>query len=42
MKNPQEKAKAEMIAQLVKKNMQGGDTKDWPCWRLCSGKCDLG
>jgi hypothetical protein len=32
-------AKAELIAQLVKKNTQSGDAKDFPCIRLCIRLC---
>ena len=47
MKNPQEMAKADMIAQLVKKNIQGGDAKNGipciisciRCMRLCLSVC---
>lgn len=32
-------AKAAMIAQLIKKNIQTGDAKDWPCATLCLKVC---
>jgi hypothetical protein len=40
MKNVNETAKAELIAQLVKKNVQGVDAS-FPCARLCLTICRL-
>jgi hypothetical protein len=39
MKNPQEMAKAEMIAQLVQKNIKGSDANGIPCLTLCLKVC---